>query len=274
MCDLYIMPQIKEKLNSKYLKKSNYLESIHNSDSHLNTLKDKETNPEKIVSNHGHRKRLKEKFLKSGFTGFHDYEIIELVLFQAIPRQDVKLLAKSLLNHFGNIEAIFKASDKELKTIKGCGDTVCYTLKLFSETGLVIAREQLNQAPLLAQWSELSNYLRLKLAHLTHEEFHVLFLNAKCYLIDDMKVFRGTVNKSAIYPREIIKHALEVGATSLVLAHNHPSGLTNPSHDDIDITHHISQAAEIMDIKLVDHIIIGRHEITSFRQLNLLEYVL
>ncbi len=222
------------------------------------------------TTNHGHRERLKQKFLQTGFTGFHGYEIIELILFYAIPRRDVKPLAKLLLKTFGTIENIFVASQKEIMAIKGCGETVYFTLKLFAQTSLVISREQLNQAPLLAKWTELSNYLRLKMGYLTHEEFHILFLNAKSYLISDMKIFRGTVDKAAIYPREILKHALECGAVSMILAHNHPSGDATPSHDDIQITYNIIQAAQLMNITVIDHIIVGKYDIKSFRNLNLL----
>ncbi len=222
------------------------------------------------TDNQGHRERLKQKFLDSGFIGFHDYEIIELILFTAIPRRDVKPLAKLLLKHFGTIENIFTASQKEITNLKGCGDTVYYTLKLFAQTSLIITREQLNHAPLLAKWTELSNYLRLKMGYLNHEEFHVLFLNAKSYLINDMKIFRGTVDKAAIYPREILKHALEYGAVAIILAHNHPSGDAMPSHDDIQLTYQIVQAAQLVDISVIDHIIIGKHDIKSFRNLNLL----
>jgi DNA repair protein RadC len=226
--------------------------------------------PKNNDTNHGHRERLKQKFLQSGFIGFHDYEIIELILFYAIPRCDVKPLAKLLLKTFGTIENIFVASQKEIMGVKGCGDTVYFTLKLFSQTSLVISREQLNKAPLLAKWTELSNYLRLKMGYLTHEEFHILFLNAKSYLISDMKIFRGTVDKAAIYPREILKHALECGAVSMILAHNHPSGDATPSHDDIQTTYRIIQAAQLMNITVIDHIIVGKYDVKSFRNLNLL----
>lgn len=218
----------------------------------------------------GHRERLKAKFLNSEFQGFHDYEIIELVLFNAIPRRDVKPLAKTLIKEFGTVESIFAAPKKEILNITGCGENVYYILKLFSKIGCLISREQLNQAPLLSKWSELSSYLRLKIGYLTHEEFHVLFLNAKSYLIKDLKLFRGTVDKSAVYPREIIKHALECGAAGIVLAHNHPSGDATPSMSDVEVTKHITKAAEIINISIIDHIIVGKYDIKSFRNLNLL----
>lgn len=221
-------------------------------------------------SSQGHRKRLKEKFLNSGFLGFHDYEIIELILFQAIPRKDTKPLAKLLLNTFGTVQNIFQASEKQIIAIKDCGYNVYYTLQLFSQMSLVIAKEQINQAPLLTKWTELSRYLRLKMGYLTHEEFHILFLNSKSYLISDMKIFRGTIDKATIYPREILKHALECGAVAIILAHNHPSGEATPSHDDIKVTYQIIQAAQIMNIKVIDHVIVGKHDIKSFRNLNLI----
>jgi DNA repair protein RadC len=223
-----------------------------------------------LLNNAGHRTRLKEKFLNSSFAGFHDYEIIELILFQAIPRRDTKPIAKLLLKTFNTLEAVFSASKEDILKIKGCGETVHYTLKLFSETSLMLSRKQLNNAPLLSKWSELEAYLRLKIGYLTHEEFHILFLNAKSYLINDLKIFRGTTNKATIYPREILKHALECGAVAIILAHNHPSGDATPSSEDIKLTYQIIKAAEIIDIQVIDHIIIGKYDIQSFKNLNLL----
>jgi DNA repair protein RadC len=225
---------------------------------------------ESDTSSAGHRERLKEKFLKSGFNGFHDYEIIELILFNAIPRRDVKPLAKLLLKTFNTLDAVFSAPKQDLIKVKGCGDNVYYILQLFAQTSLMLSRQKLNQAPLLSKWTELENYLRLKIGTLTHEEFHILFLNAKSYLIDDLKIFRGTVDQATIYPREILKHALECGAVSMVLAHNHPSGDATPSHADIKLTYQIIQAAQLMNINVIDHIIVGKYDIKSFRNLNLL----
>ena len=268
------MPDIKESHFANQQIQSQQLKKLE-----LRLLDDTKTNEVKLLKksvyhnsddNKGHRERLKQKFLQSGFSGFHDYEIIELILFNAIPRIDVKPLAKLLLKTFGTIAKIFTASQKDIMAIKGCGENVYFIIQLFAQTSLVISRRQLNEAPLLAKWTELSDYLRLKIGYLTHEEFHILFLNAKSYLISDMKIFRGTVDKAAIYPREILKHALECGAVFLILAHNHPSGDAMPSHDDIQLTYQIIQAAQIMDITVVDHLIIGKYDIKSFRNLNLL----
>ena len=252
-----------KKLEQKLLDISGINQPILNSDSVLNL--NHLNNPNK-----GHRERLKQKFLESGFAGFHDYEIIELILFQAVPRRDVKQIAKLLLKKFTTIENIFNATQKDIEATKGCGENVYFTFKLFAQTSIVIARQQLNNAPLLANWTALSNYLRLKMGYLTHEEFHILFLNAKSYLISDLKIFRGTVDKATIYPREILKHALECEAVSIVLAHNHPSGDATPSRDDIQMTYQIIQAAQLMNITVIDHIIIGKYDIKSFKSLNLL----
>jgi len=220
--------------------------------------------------NAGHRARLKQKFLKSNFDGFHDYEVLELILFNAMPRKDTKPLAKLLLQHFSTLEAVFTASKKDILAVKGAGESIYYTLKLFAQTSIKLSRAQLNNAPLLSKWSLLKDYLRLKMGHLTHEEFHILFLDAKGYLIDDMKIFRGTVNKAAVYPREILKQALECGAVSMILAHNHPSGDATPSQADIKLTYNIIKAADVMHIKVIDHIIVGKYQINSFLNLNLL----
>lgn len=228
-------------------------------------------NYDKSQSNeHNHEEKLKQKFLQSGLIGFHDYEIIELVLFHVLPQQDITKISKALIEKFSNINNIFFASKKDIMAIKGCEKGVYQCFKLFSEISRILAREQLNCAPLLSKWSELCDYLRLKIAYLTHEEFHVLFLDTHSYLIEDKMLFRGTVDKSTIYPKEIIKYALECGASGIVLAHNHPSGDATPSHDDIQITNQITQAAKIMEIHIIDHIIVGKYDLQSFKNLGML----
>lgn len=212
-----------------------------------------------------HRKRLRQRFLEGGAAAMPDYELLELVLFRAIPRQDVKPLARQLLDTFGDLNRVIAAPVPRLLQVKGVGDAVVLELKLLEAVAQRMARSRVMQQPVLSGWAALLDYCHTAMAHRETEQFRVLFLDRKNVLIADEEQARGTVDHVPVYPREVVKRALELNACALILVHNHPSGDPTPSDADIAMTAQIRDAAEVLGIVLHDHIIIGKERELSFR---------
>lgn len=218
----------------------------------------------------GHRQRLRERFLKSGGDGLPDYEMLELLLFMAQPRGDVKPLAKALMREFNSFAAVISATPDALKKVPGVGDAAVAALKVAQESAARLLRDDIVGQPILSNWQHLLDYCRATMAHEKTEQFRILFLNTKNVLIADELQQRGTVNHTPVYPREVIKRALDLNASAIILVHNHPSGDTDPSRDDIDITKEIREAGQKLGIALHDHLIVGRSGVTSFKTKGLL----
>ena len=206
----------------------------------------------------GHRARLKDKFLRNGPDSLADYELLELLLFLGIPRRDVKPLAKDLLKRFGSFGAVIAADIGELKSIPHLGDTAIAAIKTVQAAMHQVMREDIIRKPILNSWSRLLTYCQTTMAHEKRESFRILFLNKKNELIADEVQQTGTVDHTPAYPREIIKRALELGSTALILVHNHPSGDPQPSEGDIDMTRMIMDAARPLNIAVHDHLIVSR----------------
>lgn len=212
-----------------------------------------------------HRQRLRERFFEGGASAMPDYEILELVLFRAIPRQDVKPLAHKLLETFGDFNGVLSAPIPRLKEVKGVGDAIVLELKIIEAAAHRLARSRVLQRPILSSWDALIDYCHTAMAHRETEQFRVLYLDTKNTLIADEEQAKGTVNHVPVYPREVVKRALETNASALILVHNHPSGDPTPSQSDIEMTTKVKAAAEALGLTLHDHIIIGKSAELSFR---------
>lgn len=212
-----------------------------------------------------HRKRLRARFMEGGADALPDYELLELTLFRAIPRQDVKPLAHSLLDKFNDFNGVITAPQARLREVKGVGDAVICELKIIEAAAHRLARSRVIQRPVVSSWDALIDYCHTAMAHRDTEQFRVLFLDRKNVLIADEAQARGTVDHVPVYPREVVKRALELNASALILVHNHPSGDPTPSREDIDMTAQISRAASALGITLHDHLIIGKSRELSFR---------
>lgn len=217
-----------------------------------------------------HRKRLRERFMRAGTVAVADYELLELVLFRAIPRQDVKPLAKRLLDIFGDFNHVISASPMRLGDVPGVGEAVIQELKIVEAAAHRLAQARVLGRDVLSSWEALMTYCKTAMAHRETEEFRVLFLDRKNVLIADEAQAKGTIDHVPVYPREVVKRALELGASALILVHNHPSGDPEPSGADITMTHRIADAADALGIKLHDHIVIGKARDESFRSMGLL----
>ncbi len=217
----------------------------------------------------GHRDRLRERFLKSGIEALHDYEILELILFMAIPRRDVKPLAKSLLQHFGSFAMVLNATASELEQF-GLSENSITALKVIKASSLQLLRQETHTQQILNSWSRLLDYLRASMGFENKEIFRILFLNKKNYLIADEIQGTGTIDHTHAYPREIMKRALELGATSIILVHNHPSGDLTPSQDDIDMTQSIIMAGTPLGVTVHDHVIVSKNGARSLKSMGLL----
>jgi len=213
----------------------------------------------------GHRKRLRERFMASDPAAFVDYEMLELILFPAKPLGDVKPLAKSLLSVFGSFGKVLHASPLELMRVEGVNEAAVVAIKVTKHAAERLLKEEITARPLIKSWTQLIDYLRINIGHNKNEVFHILFLNSKLELIADEKQQEGTVNHTPIYPREVVKRALELGAISIILVHNHPSGDVNPSKSDIDVTKMVINAARPLGIEVHDHVIIGAKTHFSFK---------
>ena len=212
-----------------------------------------------------HRKRLRARFMDGGAIALPDYELLELVLFRAIPRQDVKPLARLLMDTFGDFNRVITASVPRLMAVKGVGEAVVLELKIIEAASHRLMRARVMHQPVLSSWDALIDYCHTTMAHLEAEQFRILFLDRKNVLIADEPQARGTVDHVPVYPREVVKRALELNASALILVHNHPSGDPTPSEADITVTHQIKEAAGVLGITLHDHLIIGKDRETSFR---------
>ncbi|WBU64536.1 RadC family protein [Paracoccus aerodenitrificans] len=217
-----------------------------------------------------HRARLRERFMAGGATSMPDYELLELVLFRAIPRQDVKPLARLLIETFGDFSRVLSADPARIAAVKGAGPAVVTELKIIRAAAHRMARGKVMQRPVLSGWDALLDYCHTAMSHEGVEEFRVLFLDRKNILIADEAQGRGTVDHVPVYPREILRRALELQTSALILVHNHPSGDPTPSDADIDMTHRIRIGAEVMGITIHDHLIIGAGREVSFRAEGLL----
>lgn len=220
----------------------------------------------------GHRDRLRERFLKSGVDGLQDYELLEVILFSAIPRRDVKPLAKQLLSQFGSLSGILSASIVDLQKVKGLSENAAVLFKTIHALTQKMLKNDMEQKPILGSWQKLLDYCHVALAHEKREHFRVLFLNRKNQLMSDEVQQTGTVDQAPVYPREIVKRALELGASAVILVHNHPSGDPTPSDADITMTNEIIRAAATMDILVHDHLIISRNGHVSLKSLGLLSF--
>jgi len=219
----------------------------------------------------GHRQRLRDKFLQGGLNGFLDYEIVELLLTLGTPRKDCKMAAKETLKRFKRLRGVLEAEDAELLEIKGVGPHNIFGIKLVQEVARRFLREKMMSRPVCHSSREVFDFLYHSLRDSKKEKFKVLFLDAKNYILDEKTFFEGTVDSSAVYPREIMKSAIRFNASSLIFVHNHPSGDPAPSESDKEITKELVFAANIIQIKVLDHIIIGNNCYFSFADEGMIE---
>ncbi len=219
---------------------------------------------------HGHRARMREKLLERGPDALADYELLEMLLFFAMPKGDTKPLAKALINRFGSYANVLAAPQKALLDTRGLGVHSVSAIKLVQASALRLARAEVVERPLLNNWDRLLDYLNAVLARERIEQFRVLFLDAKNRLIADEAQARGTVNHTPVYPREVVKRALELHSTAMIMVHNHPSGDPTPSTADVEMTKEVRAAAEVLSIVLHDHLIVGNGRWFSFRREGLL----
>jgi DNA repair protein RadC len=218
----------------------------------------------------GHRERLRERFRNGGGPALADYELLELVLFRAIQRSDVKPLAKALIARFGSFAAVAAARPERLKEIKGVGDAAIVELKIIEEAAKRFAKASIGDRVEMSSFSSVVAYCRTAMAHLDREEFRILFLDKKNVLIADEVQGIGTVDHAPVYPREIMRRALELNATALILVHNHPSGDPTPSQADIQLTQQLVQLGKSLNVTVHDHLVIGRDGHASLRALKLI----
>jgi DNA repair protein RadC len=219
---------------------------------------------------HGHRERLRARFREAGSEAVSDYELLELVLFRAIPQRDVKPLAKDLIAKFGSFAEVVAAPRPRLKETKGIGDAVVDELKIVHAAANRLARGQLRKQTVLSSWSSVLDYCRNTMAFADKEQFRVLFLDKRNQLIADEVQQTGTADHTPVYPREVVKRALELSATALIVVHNHPSGDPTPSRADIQMTQSIVEVARPLGIAVHDHIIVGKEGHASFKGLRLI----
>lgn len=218
-----------------------------------------------LSHNSGHRKRLKERFLQSKKGSLPDYEILEIILFSASPRADVKPLAKTLIADFGSFAKVLNASQSELEKVRGVNESAIAHIKTVQEAAERLLKADVQEKPILQSWKALLDYCRASMGHLNKEQFRILYLNNKNRLIADELQEVGTVDQTPVYPREVVKRSLELQASAIILIHNHPSGDTTPSKADITLTRHIHQAVELVGIKLHDHVIVSANQHYSFK---------
>ena len=219
----------------------------------------------------GHRGRLRERFMKSGVEGFHDYEIVELLLTLGTPRRDCKQQAKDAIKRFKTLRGVFEASAAELQEIEGIGPHNAFGIRLVQEVARKFLKERILERPIYSSSKEVFDYLYHTMRGLKKETFKVLFLDAKNRVTEEEDLFEGTLNVSSVYPREVVKSALGHHAASLIFVHNHPSGNPDPSRSDREITQDLVFAGSIMQIKVLDHIIIGDNRYFSFADEGLIE---
>jgi DNA repair protein RadC len=228
------------------------------------------TGPAEAPHYHGHRTRLRQRFLGAGADALSDYELMEMVLFRALPRRDVKPLAKSLIAKFGSFAEAVHAPATRLREVDGLGEATITELKLIAAAASRIAKGPLKQRTMLSSWQAVIDYCRTSMAFADKEQFRVLFLDKRNALIADEVQQTGTVDHTPVYPREVIKRALELSATAVLLVHNHPSGDPSPSQADIQMTRAIIDIAAPLGIAVHDHIIVGKNGHASLKGLKLI----
>lgn len=216
----------------------------------------------------GHRDRLRQRFNAAGDAGVADYELLELLLFRALPRRDVKPLAKTMMARFGSFAEVLSARPERLREIPGLGEGAITELKIVEAAARRLTKGAVKTRPTLGSWTEVLDYCRTAMAFNEQEEFRILFLDKRNMLINDEVQGRGTIDHTPVYPREVVRRALELGSTALVLVHNHPSGDPTPSTADIRMTHEIIAIAKPMGIAIHDHLIVGRHGHSSLKALK------
>ena len=218
----------------------------------------------------GHRNRIKTRFLETGLRAFQDYEVLELMLTYSIKQKDVKPAAKKLLERFGSFQAVLEAPLRELIKTEGIGEHSAILIKFCRDCSEFYLNKKIIGRDIISSPEDLYRYWRSSMAHLTREQFRLILLNAKNEVIHEAVLQEGTVDQAAVYPREVVKLALEENAVSIIFVHNHPSGTTTPSVQDRDLTRRLTEAAATIDVTVHDHIIIGREGFFSFRQQGLL----
>ena len=219
---------------------------------------------------HGHRERLRARFREAGSDAVTDYELLELLLFRALPRRDVKPLAKALIAKFGSFAETIAASPQRLAEVPGLGEAAITEIKIVQAAANRLARGEVKRRPVLSSWSTVLDYCRTAMAFADKEQFRILFLDKRNQLIADELQQVGTVDHTPVYPREVVKRALELSATAIILVHNHPSGDPTPSRADIQMTQAIVEVAKPLGIAVHDHIIVGKEGHTSFKGLRLI----
>ena len=221
--------------------------------------------------NRNHRQRLRSRFMRAGKQALQDYELLELIMFRAIPRRDIKPLAKTLLAEFGDFNRVISAPSSRLLAIKGVGESVIQEFRIVTAAAERLAQVEVLNRDILSNWQALLTYCHIAMAHKENEEFRLLFLDKKGNLIADEEQQKGTVDHVPVYRREVVKRALELNACSVILVHNHPSGDPKPSKADVELTRHIQAALDTVKITLHDHIIIGAQSHASLHDLGLLD---
>jgi len=222
------------------------------------------------MSEAGHRARLRARLLSAGPEAVADYELIEMILFLALPRRDTKPIARDLVSRFGSFASAISAPVQELLGVEGLGEAGAAALKIVQAAAQRLAKAEVMYRPVLSNWDRLMEYLQSVLAREKIEQFRILFLDNRNRLLADEAQARGTVNHTPVYPREVVKRALELHATAIILVHNHPSGDPSPSKEDIAMTKEIKNAATALSIVVHDHVIVGNGQWLSFRRLGLL----
>ena len=226
---------------------------------------------EQAVPHHvGHRERLRERAQAAGLTALPDYELLELYLFRSARMGDVKPKAKALLARFGSLGAVLSASLPELMSVAGIGEVAALDLKLVHELALRMGREPATRRTVISSWSALLSYVRVAIQHEAREQVRVLFLDRKNQLIADEVTNHGTVDHAPVYPREIMRRALELSASAVILVHNHPSGDPTPSRADVEITQAVVAAGKPLGVAVHDHLVVGREGVVSFKAKGLL----
>ncbi len=226
--------------------------------------------PASVVGADGHRMRMRQRLLKAGPDALADHEMLEMILFLALPRRDTKPVVRALLTQFRTFTGVVSAPAAELLTIEGLGEAGAAALKLVQASALRMMQKEIASQPVLSTWDKLTDYLTAAMGHERVEQFRVLFLDARNKLIADEVQTHGTINHAPAYPREVVRRCLELHASAVILAHNHPSGEPAPSREDVALTTDIARAASVMGITVHDHIIIGKGRWLSFRSEKLL----
>lgn len=219
---------------------------------------------------HGHRERLRERFRSAGADALSDYEMLEMVLFRALPRRDVKPLAKALIGKFGSFAEAVHAPEARLREVAGLGDAAITEIRLIAAAASRVAKGPLRQRTLLSSWANVLDYCRAAMAFADKEQFRILFLDKRNQLIADEVQQVGTVDHTPVYPREVVKRALELSATAIIMVHNHPSGDPTPSSADVSMTKSVIDIAGPLGISVHDHIIVGRNGHASLKALRLI----